>query len=316
MLRARMVTAIRRCLDDEGFVEVETPVLQPRYGGAFAGRSSRTTTSSTRTLYLRIATELYLKRLIVGGLERVYEIGKDFRNEGVSFKHNPEFTMLEWYEAYADYRDTMARMEQLVARVAARDARHDDGDVPRPRGRPRQPGAALKLVDALAEHDLWTRDEAELRARLEARERRHLARPHVGAARRPRALALRRAAPDPADDPLRLPGRALAVRAHDRRRPGSSSGSSTSSAAWSSATRSRRSTTPRSRRRASRCRRPRAPAGTSRPSRATPTTSRRSRTACRRRAGSASASTASRWCSRGKDSIRDVILFPALRERR
>src|SRR3954469_24228483 len=107
MLRARMVTAIRRALDDEGFVEVETPVLQPRYGGAFARPFSTHHNELDQTLYLRIATELYLKRLIVGGLERVYEIGKDFRNEGVSFKHNPEFTMLEWYEAYADYRDTM-----------------------------------------------------------------------------------------------------------------------------------------------------------------------------------------------------------------
>ena len=71
-----------------------------------------------RDLYLRIATELYLKRLIVGGLERVYEIGKDFRNESVSYKHQPEFTMLEWYEAYADYRDTMARIEELVEQVA------------------------------------------------------------------------------------------------------------------------------------------------------------------------------------------------------
>ena len=76
-----------------------------------------------RDLYLRIATELYLKRLIVGGLERVYELGKDFRNEGVSFKHNPEFTMLEWYEAYADYRDTMVRIETLVETVARADAR-------------------------------------------------------------------------------------------------------------------------------------------------------------------------------------------------
>ena len=107
-----------RALDEWGFVEVETPVLQPRYGGAFARPFVTHHNELDADLYLRIATELYLKRLIVGGLERVYEIGKDFRNEGVSFKHNPEFTMLEWYEAYADYRDTMARIEQLVERVA------------------------------------------------------------------------------------------------------------------------------------------------------------------------------------------------------
>ena len=122
--RARVVTAIRATLDEWGFVEVETPILQPRYGGAFARPFVTHHNELDADFYLRVATELYLKRLIVGGLERVYEIGKDFRNEGVSFKHNPEFTQLEWYEAYADYHDTMARIEQLVERVA-RGARHD-----------------------------------------------------------------------------------------------------------------------------------------------------------------------------------------------
>ncbi len=116
--RARVVAAIRAYLDAEGFVEVETPVLQPRYGGAFARPFVTHHNEHDADYYLRIATELYLKRLIVGGLDKVYELGKDFRNEGVSFKHNPEFTMLEWYEAYADYRDTMARIEQLLAHVA------------------------------------------------------------------------------------------------------------------------------------------------------------------------------------------------------
>ncbi len=119
MTRARVISEMRRFLDAEGFIEVETPVLQPLYGGG-AGRPFTTHHNELdRTLYLRIATELYLKRLIVGGLERVYEIGKDFRNEGVSFKHNPEFTQLEWYEAYADYQDIAARCEQLVSSVAA-----------------------------------------------------------------------------------------------------------------------------------------------------------------------------------------------------
>ena len=99
-------------------MEVETPVLQPRYGGAFARPFVTHSAELEADLYLRIATELYLKRLIVGGLERVYEIGKDFRNESVSYKHQPEFTMLEWYEAYADYQDTMARIEELLERVA------------------------------------------------------------------------------------------------------------------------------------------------------------------------------------------------------
>ncbi|MDX6592207.1 MAG: lysyl-tRNA synthetase, class [Gaiellales bacterium] len=117
--RSRAVSAIRRTLDDRGFIEVETPVLQPIYGGAAARPFTTFHNELERTMYLRIATELYLKRLIVGGLERVYELGKDFRNEGVSFKHNPEFTMLEWYEAYADYNDGMALVEQVVGAAAA-----------------------------------------------------------------------------------------------------------------------------------------------------------------------------------------------------
>jgi lysyl-tRNA synthetase, class II len=116
--RARIVTAIRRSLDDDGFLEVETPVLQPLYGGALARPFTTHYDALDQTMYLRIATELYLKRLIVGGLERVYEIGKNFRNEGLSPKHNPEFTMLEWYEAYADYGDAAARLERVVGAAA------------------------------------------------------------------------------------------------------------------------------------------------------------------------------------------------------
>jgi lysyl-tRNA synthetase class 2 len=119
LARARTISAVRRHLDDEGFVEVETPVLQPLYGGALARPFVTHHNQLDRELYLRIATELYLKRLIVGGLERVYELGKNFRNEGVSPKHNPEFTMVEWYEAYADYHDAAARLEALCAGVAA-----------------------------------------------------------------------------------------------------------------------------------------------------------------------------------------------------
>ncbi len=118
ILRARVISAVRRFLDGHGFIEVETPVLQPLYGGAAARPFVTHHNALDREFYLRIATELYLKRLIVGGLERVYELGKDFRNEGVDSTHNPEFTMLEWYEAYADYSDIAARCEQLVAYVA------------------------------------------------------------------------------------------------------------------------------------------------------------------------------------------------------
>jgi lysyl-tRNA synthetase class 2 len=119
MLRARVISAVRRFLDEQGFIEVETPVLQPLYGGAAARPFTTHHNALDREFYLRIATELYLKRLIVGGLERVYELGKDFRNEGVDTTHNPEFTMLEWYEAYADYSDIARRLEQLVAYVAS-----------------------------------------------------------------------------------------------------------------------------------------------------------------------------------------------------
>jgi lysyl-tRNA synthetase class 2 len=114
-----VISQIRAVLDSQGFVEVETPVLQPLYGGAAARPFTTRYNALDRTFYLRIATELYLKRLIVGGLERVYEIGKNFRNEGLSPKHNPEFTMLEWYEAYADYVDVADRFENMVREVAA-----------------------------------------------------------------------------------------------------------------------------------------------------------------------------------------------------
>jgi lysyl-tRNA synthetase, class II len=124
LIRGRVIAAMRRFLDDEGFVEVETPVLQPLYGGAAARPFTTHSNALDRDFYLRIATELYLKRLIVGGLERVYELGKDFRNEGLSTKHNPEFTMLEAYQAYADYLDIAALCERLVA-FAASEAGYD-----------------------------------------------------------------------------------------------------------------------------------------------------------------------------------------------
>jgi lysyl-tRNA synthetase class 2 len=118
MDRAQIVSAVRGYLDEHGFIEVETPVLQPLYGGALARPFRTHHNELDRDLYLRIATELYLKRLLVGGLERVYELGKDFRNEGVSTKHNPEFTMVEFYEAYADYTDEAQRLEELVRHAA------------------------------------------------------------------------------------------------------------------------------------------------------------------------------------------------------
>ena len=117
--RARMIAAIRRYLDDHGFIEVETPILQPLYGGAAARPFTTHHNALDRELFLRIAPELYLKRLLVGGLERVYEIGRLFRNEGLSPKHNPEFTSIEYYEAYADYIDVANRFEDLMRYVTA-----------------------------------------------------------------------------------------------------------------------------------------------------------------------------------------------------
>jgi lysyl-tRNA synthetase class 2 len=113
--RARIIAHIRRFLDGHGFLEVETPVLQPLYGGAAARPFTTHHHTLDMPLYLRIADELYLKRLLVGGLERVYEIGHNFRNEGMDRTHNPEFTMVEWYQAYADYHDMMSLVEELVS---------------------------------------------------------------------------------------------------------------------------------------------------------------------------------------------------------
>jgi lysyl-tRNA synthetase, class II len=165
-VRARAITAIRRFLDAEGFIEVETPILQPLYGGALARPFTTHHNALDRDLYLRIATELYLKRLIVGGLERVYEIGKDFRNEGLSHKHNPEFTMLEWYEAYADYVDVADRCERLVSFVASEVGYSGEIDVSPPWRRETLAGAiaARTGIDIMALRD---RDSlaAEMRGR-------------------------------------------------------------------------------------------------------------------------------------------------------
>jgi lysyl-tRNA synthetase, class II len=169
LTRTRIVAEARRWLDSEGFVEVETPILQPSYGGGFAEPFVTHYNHLDQDYYLRIADELYLKRLIVGGLDKVYELGKDFRNEGISYKHQPEFTQLEWYEAYADYRDTMERIERLVEHLAQTingttkvTYRAHELDLARPWRR-------VKLVDALEEHGLWTRDPDDLRARLQER---------------------------------------------------------------------------------------------------------------------------------------------------
>jgi lysyl-tRNA synthetase class 2 len=166
LLRTLVVAAIRRWLDDRGFLEVETPVLQPLYGGALARPFTTHHNALDRDLYLRIATELYLKRLIVGGLERVYELGKDFRNEGISHKHNPEFTMLEWYEAYGDYETGAQRLEEMIVSVVDETGASGGIDWSRP-------WARVKLRDAIRERTgvdvLASRDTGSLVAAAKER---------------------------------------------------------------------------------------------------------------------------------------------------
>jgi lysyl-tRNA synthetase, class II len=169
MLRARAVSYIRRFLDARGYLEVETPVLQPLYGGAAARPFTTRYEALDATFYLRIADELYLKRCIVGGLERVYEIGHDFRNEGLDRWHNPEFTMAEWYEAYADYRDMADGTEVLVsglvseltgAAVLERHATRLSFEPPFARK------DFFTLIQETAAVDLTSAGDAELRAAL------------------------------------------------------------------------------------------------------------------------------------------------------
>lgn len=174
VLRSKVVSAIRRFLEDRGYLEVETPVLQPIYGGAAARPFVTHHNELDQQLFLRVATELYLKRLIVGGLDKVYEIGKNFRNEGVSFKHNPEFTMIELYEAYADYNDIMELFEQMVHYVAVETCGSStvtsgDGDdaveidFTTPWNRETLRDSILKR----AEIDIYASSEDDLRERLE-----------------------------------------------------------------------------------------------------------------------------------------------------
>jgi lysyl-tRNA synthetase class 2 len=166
--RARMITALRRMLEEEGFLEVETPILQPQYGGAAARPFVTHHRALDMPLYLRIADELYLKRLVVGGFDRVYEIGHDFRNEGIDRTHNPEFTMLEFYQAYADYTDMMALVEKLIVGAAAAVADAPDLAVRVPALKPPFPRIqwvdaltqGLK-ADALSQSDDWLRKAAE-----------------------------------------------------------------------------------------------------------------------------------------------------------
>jgi len=172
-LRIQIIAAIRRFMDGRGFLEVETPVLLPEAGGAAAKPFVTHHNALDRDLYLRIATELYLKRLIIGGFDKVYEIGRIFRNEGISTKHNPEFTMMESYEAYADYNDVAAMVEELVAAVAkevmgATRVPCGDGEIDLA-----PPWRRITVNDALLQYagvnlEEYRRDEAGLRAAVQA----------------------------------------------------------------------------------------------------------------------------------------------------
>ena len=171
-LRARMVGAIRRFLDGKGYLEVETPVLQPLYGGATARPFRTHYEALDAPFYLRIADELYLKRCIVGGLEKVYEIAHDFRNEGLSRFNNPEFTMAEWYEAYADYRDMLELTEEMLAGLVGElfgTTTLERHGATLSFARPFARKDFSTLVRELAGIDLPQASEAELRAALQRR---------------------------------------------------------------------------------------------------------------------------------------------------
>ncbi len=172
-LRARVVAGIRRFLDARGYLEVETPVLQPLYGGAAARPFTTHYHALDATFYLRIADELYLKRCLVGGLERVYEISKDFRNEGLSRFHNPEFTMAEWYAAYADYASMADSTEELIATLVSElcgATTLERAGMTLSFARPFARASFYDLVAAHAGVDLSTADDQDLRQVLRARQ--------------------------------------------------------------------------------------------------------------------------------------------------
>ncbi len=169
LLRSRVTTAMRRFLDARGFLEVETPVLQPLYGGAAARPFTTHHNAYDQGLYLRISDELYLKRLVAGGLDRVYEIGHNFRNEGISRKHNPEFTMMECYQAYADYRDMMELTEAMLREVAERALGQSETEVAGQRVDFAKPWRRVAMRDAIAEAcGIDIRETTELPALREA----------------------------------------------------------------------------------------------------------------------------------------------------
>lgn len=163
--RAKIVSAIRRFLDKQGFIEVDTPILQQQYGGANARPFVTHHNALDLQLYLRISNELYLKRLIIGGLDKVYEIARDFRNEGIDTTHNPEFSQVEWYQAYADYHTMMSQAEELISAISQQ--LHDTTTITIGENKVslKPPFKRISMVDSLKEYadiDVMSMDEKEI----------------------------------------------------------------------------------------------------------------------------------------------------------
>ena len=330
-MQSRLIAAMRAFFDERGFLEVETPMMQPIPGGAAARPFVTHHNALDMPLYLRIAPELYLKRLVVGGFERVYEIDRNFRNEGISTQHNPEFTMLEFYQAYADYHDLMELTEELFAELGQTLLGALELDLPGRDDRPHAavaPAAVLRAASAGARRPGHAR-RPRPRARTRGDAPRRLATTPAQAALRGAATArstllegdLRdagRADAGPADLRHRLPDRAVAaLQAEAATTRASSTASSSSSAGSELANAFSELNDPIDQRAALRGAGGGARArATKRRTGWTRTTCARSSTACRRPRARGSASTGWPCCFTDSPSIRDVILFPHLRPER